>query len=84
MAIKKAFKEYASGLVINIPRVGFGPMLFLEWIENRKQGNGRALKTEIQARQSTKEGYFRFEILNGYGPETEEAVEYINANLPIN
>lgn len=87
MATKQAYREYASGWTINIPREGFAPLLFLEWIESRKQdyrGRGYAKKTEIKARQATKDGYFRFEIVNDYGPETEEAVEYINANLPIN
>ena len=71
----KAEVKYSNGWMLIIPKSGFAPMLFMEWISKFRAG-----KNWIHNIDDNTDGYFNIR-LNMKQELFQEAAEYINANL---
>jgi hypothetical protein len=60
-----------------IPKEGFAPMLFLEWIRD----NGHINNLLYRICSHSKEGYFSIRLNRHASATMEDCMNYINANI---
>jgi len=81
--ILKAKYDYRSGNILLLPRTGFAPGLFLEYLENEIFNNKISSKIKVQKSFIDADSdYFIIKMENEIKETFLNAVEYINNNLP--
>ena len=76
--ILQAKYDYRSGNVLLLPKTGFAPGLFLEFIQNL----GRAHINILSNSNDNESDYFIIKMPFELTETFKDAVEYINNNLP--
>ena len=71
------YKAKIKGYDILIPKIGNGPMLFLEWLRDNNHTNGLLYKMW----RDEDENYFSARLSRHPSATADSCVAYINANL---